>query len=79
MKGLLIVVAVVYGLLIGSFINAWAWRLAHGEKISKGRSHCPQCGHQIRAYDNIPVVSWLVLSGQVPGLRGADQLEVPSG
>jgi len=60
----LIVVAVVYGLLIGSFLNAWAWRLAHGEKITTGRSHCPRCGAQIRAYDNIPVASWLLLRGR---------------
>ncbi len=61
---LLVVIAAVYGLLIGSFLNAWAWRLAHHESITKGRSHCPQCGHQIRAYDNIPVVSWLLLRGR---------------
>jgi leader peptidase (prepilin peptidase)/N-methyltransferase len=64
MTALLLVIAVVYGLLIGSFLNAWAWRLAHDEKISKGRSHCPRCGAQIRAYDNIPVVSWLLLHGK---------------
>jgi len=63
-RAFLIVVAVVYGLIIGSFLNAWAWRLAHGERITKGRSHCPQCGAQIRAYDNIPVVSWLLLRGR---------------
>jgi len=60
----LIALAVAYGLLIGSFLNAWAWRLAHGEKITKGRSHCPHCGAQIRAYDNVPLVSWLVLRGK---------------
>ena len=60
----LVVITVVYGLIIGSFLNAWAWRLAHGEKISAGRSACPQCHHQIRAYDNIPVVSWLLLRGR---------------
>jgi leader peptidase (prepilin peptidase) / N-methyltransferase len=64
MTALLVVIAVIYGLLIGSFLNAWAWRLAHEEKISKGRSHCPRCGAQIRAYDNVPVVSWLVLRGR---------------
>ncbi len=64
MTALLVVIAAVYGLLIGSFLNAWAWRLAHGESIAKGRSHCPQCGHQIRAYDNIPVLSWLLLRGR---------------
>jgi leader peptidase (prepilin peptidase)/N-methyltransferase len=60
----LIVVAVVYGLIIGSFLNAWAYRLANGEKITAGRSHCPRCGAQIRAYDNVPLVSWLVLRGR---------------
>jgi leader peptidase (prepilin peptidase)/N-methyltransferase len=64
MNVLLVVIAVVYGLIIGSFLNAWAWRLAHDEKITDGRSACPTCGHQIRAYDNIPVVSWLVLRGR---------------
>jgi leader peptidase (prepilin peptidase) / N-methyltransferase len=60
----LILVAVVYGLIIGSFLNAWAWRLAHGERISAGRSHCPHCDAQIRAYDNIPLMSWLLLRGR---------------
>ena len=64
MTALLVAIAVVYGLLIGSFLNAWAWRLAHHESITKGRSHCPECGHQICAYDNIPVVSWLLLRGR---------------
>ena len=63
-RAFLIVLAVVYGLIIGSFLNAWAWRLAHGEKITAGRSACPHCHHQIRAYDNIPVVSWLLLRGR---------------
>ena len=60
-RAFLIVLAVVYGLIIGSFLNAWAWRLAHGERITVGRSACPHCHHQIRAYDNVPVVSWLLL------------------
>jgi len=60
----LIVVAVVYGLIIGSFLNAWAYRLANGEKITAGRSHCPQCDAQIRGYDNVPLVSWLLLRGK---------------
>ncbi len=61
---LLVVLAAVYGLLIGSFLNAWAWRLAHDERITRGRSHCPACGHQIRARDNVPVLSWLLLRGR---------------
>ena len=64
MTALLIVIAAVYGLLFGSFLNAWAWRLAHDEKIAKGRSHCTSCEAPIRAYDNIPLLSWLLLRGR---------------
>ncbi len=64
MTALLVVIAVVYGLIFGSFLNAWAWRLAHGEKITAGRSACSKCHHAIRSYDNIPVVSWLILRGR---------------
>lgn len=64
MNALLITIAAIYGLIIGSFLNAWAWRLAHKESIAKGRSHCPRCGHEIRARDNIPVVSWVLLRGR---------------
>jgi leader peptidase (prepilin peptidase)/N-methyltransferase len=60
----LMVVAVVYGLIIGSFLNAWAYRLAHHENITAGRSHCPHCAAQIRSYDNIPLISWLLLRGK---------------
>jgi leader peptidase (prepilin peptidase)/N-methyltransferase len=63
MTAFLVAVAVVYGLIFGSFLNAWAWRLAHGAQISSGRSACPHCHHLIRAYDNVPVVSWLALKG----------------
>ncbi len=60
-----IVVAAVYGLLIGSFVNAWAYRLANGRSIVRQkRSICPHCGVQIRAYDNIPVLSWVLLRGR---------------
>lgn len=64
MQAFLIVVAVCYGLIIGSFLSAWAYRLANGEKITAGRSHCPKCGAQIRAFDNVPLVSWLLLRGR---------------
>jgi leader peptidase (prepilin peptidase) / N-methyltransferase len=59
-----IVVAGVFGLLIGSFLNAWAYRLPLGISVAYGRSFCPVCTTQIRAADNIPLVSWLVLRGR---------------
>jgi leader peptidase (prepilin peptidase)/N-methyltransferase len=52
------------GLLIGSFLTVVAHRVPLGESIVAGRSRCPGCGAQIAAYDNIPVVSWLLLRGR---------------
>ncbi len=52
------------GLIFGSFCNAWAWRIAHGESIAHGRSHCADCGHTLAARDLIPLVSWLALRGR---------------
>ncbi len=52
-----------FGLLIGSFLTVVAHRVPRGESVVGGRSHCPACGAQIAAYDNVPVVSWLLLGG----------------
>jgi leader peptidase (prepilin peptidase)/N-methyltransferase len=52
------------GLLIGSFITVVAHRVPRGESIVGPRSRCPGCGVQIAAYDNVPVVSWVVLRGR---------------
>ena len=58
------VVAVVLGLLFGSFLNVVIYRLPRGESLSHPGSRCPGCGKPIRAYDNIPVLGWLVLRGR---------------
>ena len=58
---LLIILAGVLGLLIGSFLNVVVWRLPRGESLSHPGSACPKCGHSIRWWDNIPVFSWLAL------------------
>jgi leader peptidase (prepilin peptidase)/N-methyltransferase len=54
----------VAGLLFGSFANVVIWRLPRGESLSHPPSHCPDCGHSVRWYDNVPVVSWLALRGR---------------
>jgi leader peptidase (prepilin peptidase)/N-methyltransferase len=53
-----------FGLLFGSFLNVCIARLPRGESIVKPRSRCPHCGHAIRWYDNIPVLSWILLRGR---------------
>jgi leader peptidase (prepilin peptidase) / N-methyltransferase len=59
--------AALFGLLIGSFLNVVAWRLPRGESLVKPRSKCPGCATQLKAYDNIPVFSWLMLRGRCRG------------
>jgi leader peptidase (prepilin peptidase) / N-methyltransferase len=56
--------AAVFGALIGSFLNVVIWRLPRGESLAKPPSHCPGCGEPIKPYDNIPIVSWLILRGR---------------
>lgn len=60
----LYVIAAVLGLVMGSFLHAFAWRLARGESICRGRSHCPFCGHLLQAWDLIPVISWCFQKGR---------------
>jgi len=52
------------GVLIGSFLNVVVYRIPAGISIVKPPSACPRCGAEIRARDNIPVVSWLLLRGR---------------
>jgi len=54
----------VLGLIIGSFVNVVVYRVPAGASIVSPPSACPQCGHAIRARDNIPILSWLLLRGK---------------
>ncbi|MGD9736731.1 MAG: A24 family peptidase [Solirubrobacterales bacterium] len=56
--------AFLLGLAVGSFATAVAHRLPRGISIVMARSECPACGAQIAAYDNLPVVSWVVVRGR---------------
>lgn len=56
--------AVALGLAFGSFLNVVIYRLPRGESLAFPGSRCPACGTPIRAVDNIPVVSWLLLRGR---------------
>jgi leader peptidase (prepilin peptidase)/N-methyltransferase len=52
------------GAAVGSFLNVVIHRLPRGESLVKPRSRCPACDTQLRAVDNVPLVSWLVLRGR---------------
>lgn len=54
----------LFGLVIGSFLNVCIVRIPGNKSIVMPASACPKCGSEIRAYDNIPVISWLLLGGK---------------
>jgi leader peptidase (prepilin peptidase) / N-methyltransferase len=56
--------AAVLGAVVGSFLNVVIWRLPRGASLAAPGSRCPTCERPIAPYDNIPLVSWLVLGGR---------------
>jgi leader peptidase (prepilin peptidase)/N-methyltransferase len=60
----IVLFAFVLGLVAGSFVTAVAHRVPRGISILGARSQCPSCGVQVGAYDNVPVLSWLLLRGR---------------
>jgi len=57
-------VAGLFGLIVGSFLNVCSLRWPQDESVVAPPSHCPNCGEAVRWYDNVPVLSWLVLRGR---------------
>jgi leader peptidase (prepilin peptidase) / N-methyltransferase len=54
----------VLGAIVGSFLNVVAYRLPRHESLIKPASHCPACNTPVRPYDNVPILSWLLLRGR---------------
>jgi leader peptidase (prepilin peptidase)/N-methyltransferase len=66
-----------FGLALGSFANVLIYRLPREESIISPPSRCPKCGRPIRPWENIPVVSWIVLGGRCRGCREAISIRYP--
>jgi leader peptidase (prepilin peptidase)/N-methyltransferase len=64
---LLALFAGLFGLLVGSFLNVCIVRLPADQSVVSPRSRCTKCGKQVEWYDNIPLVSWLLLRGKCRG------------
>lgn len=63
MTNLFLFFAFILGTIMGSFLNCLAWRLYHDQSMA-GRSKCPHCHKQIAWYDNIPLLSFIILRGK---------------
>lgn len=61
--------AVAFGLVVGSFLNVVIARVPRGQSVIRPGSRCPGCAAEIRALDNIPVLSYLWLRGRCRGCR----------
>ncbi len=59
-----------FGAIIGSFLNVVAHRMPLGLSVVRPGSRCPACRTPVRAIDNVPVLSWLVLRGRCRGCHG---------
>jgi leader peptidase (prepilin peptidase) / N-methyltransferase len=70
-------VAGVAGLIVGSFLNVLVHRLPRGESVVSPGSRCPSCGAPVAAYDNVPVLSWLILAGKCRSCRAPIPVRYP--
>jgi len=71
------VLAGVYGLLIGSFLNVCSLRWPLEESVIRPRSRCPKCGEAIAWLDNVPIVSWLALRGACRSCGASVSIQYP--
>lgn len=67
----------ILGAMVGSFLNVCIYRLPQGESLVVPRSRCPRCGTPIHWYDNIPLVSFIILRGKCRACGGPISLQYP--
>ena len=65
------------GAIFGSFLNVCIGRWPEGLSVVAPRSRCPKCGHQIKAIENIPIVSWLALRGRCSSCGQSISIQYP--
>jgi leader peptidase (prepilin peptidase)/N-methyltransferase len=73
----LLLIVGVFGLMIGSFLNVCIARLPNGESVVSPRSRCPKCNTPISWYDNVPVLSYLVLGAKCRACRSPISIRYP--
>jgi leader peptidase (prepilin peptidase) / N-methyltransferase len=71
------IVSIIFGAMVGSFLNVCIFRLPNEESIIWPGSHCPHCKNAIKFYDNIPLVSYFLLRGRCRYCKGSISLQYP--
>lgn len=71
------VLIALFGLVVGSFLNAVIYRLSVGDSAIRGRSYCPSCRHELAARDLIPVLSYVALGGRCRYCRKPISIRYP--
>ncbi|MCK4501737.1 MAG: prepilin peptidase, partial [Desulfuromonadales bacterium] len=69
--------AFIIGTVIGSFLNVCIYRIPAGKSIVSPPSACPHCGHTIRWFQNIPILSYVFLGGKCAACRVGISLRYP--
>ncbi len=69
----------IMGAVIGSFLNVVVWRVPRGMSLVRPPSTCPKCGHRIRPWENIPIISWLCLGGRCSSCHLPISWKYPAG
>jgi leader peptidase (prepilin peptidase)/N-methyltransferase len=72
-----VVFVFLVGASFGSFLNVCIGRWPEGLSVVKPRSRCPKCGHQIKASENIPILSWLMLRGRCSSCGESISIQYP--
>ena len=65
------------GATIASFLNVVIWRVPRGESIVSPPSHCPKCSSPIRWWQNVPIVSWILLRGRCANCKEPISMRYP--
>lgn len=73
-----LIYAGVLGASVGSFMNVCVTRLPKGESLLRPRSRCPECSGQIAWYDNVPLLSWILLRGKCRQCRTSISFQYPA-
>ncbi|HEY6359258.1 MAG TPA: prepilin peptidase [Vicinamibacterales bacterium] len=76
-EAIVVIALVLFGAMVGSFLNVCIVRLPRGESIVRPGSRCPQCQSPIRWFDNVPVVSYVILGGRCRACRARISVRYP--